>query len=465
MTDSLDPEEALEVESSALDSTPTSPPARPQESAPPTSVLRSVVTPSPPSFSADTSAAPSRTPRRRLLIVASLFALLAALLSALLLIPPENRTATLALLGGPTLTPMRILEPGDDLFLWEHSVPWGSLFIDGQPGPDVHSAPLHADTSGATIGAPFHLSRGRHTLQYRAPPFPTLTCIVSVPATFADTCPLDPSNDVSSLIPAAPTTRLLDLQASVDYLPPTQFQALVDATQAALTTLAASYGSGMIAVGDHYRDLSWEIRQATAPLMVEPQYRLTTPINGDPDCYSVCGNTDLVATDPSTDWIIHALVALNWRYTTADGQAPIPAGPATAYEMRRDTLLSLVTQWRDGRWQPPTPVIGTPRVDPIICGVGDHYREALQAAPGQSTVNQQFQWSFASSTAELGCVFAGSQREPSTGKPSGPIVLVLYHAGALVAVNAEAQRVFPTLPIASPHERTLANAVAPSQLG
>ncbi|HEY7022516.1 MAG TPA: hypothetical protein VH349_15470 [Ktedonobacterales bacterium] len=299
MTDSLDPEEALDVEVSALDSTPTSPSARPQESVPPTTALRSVVTPSPPVSSADTSASPSRTPRRRLLIVASLFALLAALLSALLLIPPDNRAATLILFGGPTSTPMRALEPGDDAFLWEYSVPWGQLLIDGHAGPDVRGSSLHADSTGKPVGAPFHLSRGRHILQYHAQPFPALTCVVSVPATFTDTCPLEPSS-ASELPPSIPPpTRLLDLQASVDHLPPSQFQALVDATQAALTAWATSRGSSMIVVGDHFRDLSWEVRQATAPLMVEPQYSLDTPFpGGSPSCNKVCGGSDFVRWSP-----------------------------------------------------------------------------------------------------------------------------------------------------------------------
>jgi hypothetical protein len=44
------------------------------------------------------------------------------------------------------------------------------------------------------------------------------------------------------------------------------------------------------------------------------------------------------------------------------------------------------------------------------------------------------------------------------------MALVLYRAGALIAANAEAHRAFPTLPLASTHERALAQAVAPTNL-
>jgi hypothetical protein len=321
MTDSLDPKEGMDVVISSLDTTPTAPPARARDSAPPFA-LDAAITPSPP-----------RTPKQRLVLALSLVMLFATVLAALFLIPPDNRAATLVLFGGPTSTPMRALEPGDDAFLWEYSVPWGQLLVDGQVGPDVRGSSLHADSTGKPIGAPFHLSRGRHTLQYRAPPFPTLACVVSVPATFTDTCPLDPSS-ASELPPSiAPTTRLLDLQASVEHLPPTAFQALADTTQAALTAWAASHGSGMIAVGDHYRDLTWEVKEATTPLVVEPQYRLDTPFpGGSPSCNQVCGGADFVTMDSSTDWTIHALVALTWRYSTPDGQVVVPQGPSESLQ-------------------------------------------------------------------------------------------------------------------------------------
>jgi hypothetical protein len=68
-------------------------------------------------------------------------------------------------------------------------------------------------------------------------------------------------------------------------------------------------------------------------------------------------------------------------------------------------------------------------------------------------------------TAELGCLYAGSKVDSVSGSPTGPIALVLYRAGALIAVNAQAHQIFPTVPVASDHERLLATAVAPAHLG
>ena len=44
------------------------------------------------------------------------------------------------------------------------------------------------------------------------------------------------------------------------------------------------------------------------------------------------------------------------------------------------------------------------------------------------------------------------------------MALVLYRAGALITINAQARQIFPQLPMASAHERALALAVAPASL-
>jgi hypothetical protein len=139
-------------------------------------------------------------------------------------------------------------------------------------------------------------------------------------------------------------------------------------------------------------------------------------------------------------------------------------GPAIPIGALPITMISLVTRWTDGRWQTPTPALGEHETDPVICPTGAHALAVFQATP-PTTVDQNFQWPYLASTAELGCLLAGSRMDPITGKSTGPIALLLYRGGVLVAANAEAQRAFPTLPVASAHERALANAVAPMQLG
>jgi hypothetical protein len=128
------------------------------------------------------------------------------------------------------------------------------------------------------------------------------------------------------------------------------------------------------------------------------------------------------------------------------------------------TIVFLVTRWQEGTWQPPTPVVEARQTDPVICPTAQHALGYL-VTTAPNDVNGRWQERFVASTAELGCLLAGSVTDPGTETPTGPIAWILYRAGALVAANAEAHRAFPTLPLASAHERALAQAVAPTSLG
>jgi hypothetical protein len=410
----------------------------------------------------------ARRPRtQRLLRAGAAITLLAALISAILLLPTGNRDAFLGLITPPTPFPTATPQPGNDAFLWEHTVPWGQLFIDGKPGPDVSGSAVR-QSDELPEGAPFHLARGHHTIEYRAAPFPTLKCVLTVPVARGDTCPLERTGDFSFLTPTAPATRLLDLQATVDRLPKAQADALVAAAQAELTSLAASLPVGSLDAGDHYLNSAGQLAQATTTLRIEPQFHLDSSVrefNGLP-CAPLCSVGSIFPYyNPDGGWPVQALVALTWRYTTVAGQVVQADGLAIPTGALPTTLISLSTRWTGGEWQTPTPIFDAPETDPVICPTGAHALDVFQATPAPATVDQKLQWPYIASTAELGCLFAGSETDQDTGKPTGPIALVLYRAGALVAANAAAQHDFPTLPHASAHERALANAVAPTQLG
>ncbi len=128
--------------------------------------------------------------------------------------------------------------------------PGGACSSTGKPGPALVGAGLSDDPVPQTH-APFRLSRGRHTLEYDAALFPTLRCIVSVPYSPDDTCPLGTEG-----VPAGPDrlARLLDLQATTNRLSTHERQALVATTQERLTALAAGLPLGSLTAGDHYRD-------------------------------------------------------------------------------------------------------------------------------------------------------------------------------------------------------------------
>jgi hypothetical protein len=409
-----------------------------------------------------------RRPRtQRLVRAGSAVTLLTALIAAVLLIPTSNREALLHALGSPMASPTSAPRPGDDAFLWEHSVPWGQLLIDGKLGPDVSNSAVRLSAEGGYVGAAFHLPRGRHTLAYRASLFPPLTCVLTIPAARGDTCPLDLSVGYAYLTPGAPATRILDLQATIDRLPKAQARALAMAVQAALTEMAASLSTGTVAVGDHYVDSAGQVTQALTPLQIEPQLQLdaSVTVSNGATCTTLCTGRLFPIYTASEGWPVQTPVALRWRYTTAGGQVIQDTGPASVDGSPPFVLLTLLTRWQGNAWQTPTvEADDAPGIDPVICSTGTHALDELRMTPGRTTVDQTFQIPFAAQTKELGCLYAGSTLDPVTSKSTGPTALVLYRAGALIAVNDEARRAFPTLPVASAHERALAQAVAPSSL-
>jgi hypothetical protein len=241
----------------------------------------------------------------------------------------------------------------------------------------------------------------------------------------------------------------------------------VASAQAALTSRTASLPAGTLLQGDHYLDSAGQLTQATTTLLIELQVQLESSVEdfGGLPCVTLCTTGGLFPGDnPAEDWPVQAAVALSWRYTTTAGLLKLANGPASLVGTSPITLITLLTRWQDGSWQTPTPVFGARETDEVICSTGGHALEVLRATPAQTTVDQTFQAPYVALTAELGCLLAGSATDPTTGKATGPIVLVLYRAGALVAVNAQAQHDFPTLPLASAHERALAQAVAPTSL-
>src|SRR5262249_34929374 len=121
-----------------------------------------------------------RTRGQRLWRAGIVVIVLTMFLLAALLLPSGNRDAVLSRLMPPTPTTTPVPQPSDDAFLWEHTVPWGQLLIDGKPGPIVSGAPLEQDGQRFPQDVAFYLGRGPHLLEYHADGFPTLRCTVTV---------------------------------------------------------------------------------------------------------------------------------------------------------------------------------------------------------------------------------------------------------------------------------------------
>src|SRR5260370_5380918 len=92
---------------------------------------------------------------------------------------PDSRASLASLLHLPTPTPTAPLAFGADQFSAVNGVPWGVLRSDGKPVALSQSQAVFV----------FSLPRGRHTLEYRAGPFPVLRSVVSVPVSPPHTSP------------------------------------------------------------------------------------------------------------------------------------------------------------------------------------------------------------------------------------------------------------------------------------
>jgi hypothetical protein len=211
-----EPMDDLDLEVSHLVSASTTPTPKATNSDDVTPITTSAALSEPPTRHISLAA---RRPRGQQLVRGgSVIVLLTLLIVAALLVPTSNRDTILRTLTPPTPSPTTVPLPGEGAFLWEHSAPWGRLLIDHKPGPDVSGWAVSRSAEGVWVGAPFRLPRGRHILEYRAAPFATLDCIVTVPVSSSDTCPQERSLDYGYLIPGAPATRLLDLQATLTRL-------------------------------------------------------------------------------------------------------------------------------------------------------------------------------------------------------------------------------------------------------
>ncbi len=409
-------------------------------------------------------------PRERLLRASAILGVLLLALAVLVAVTPGARSAVVGAVLGPTPTATTALLDGNDRFVVEDPVPWGTLLIDGRPGPKVTPGQPATQTSPPQL-ITFGLARGRHQLEYRADPFPVLRCTLSVPAAPRDTCPIDPQV-IDFLVSDGPFTRLLDLRGTVDRLPAAQANALADATQRTLDAAAAE-GQGVLAPGDHYLGADAQVTVAGERLTAEPTYTLSRDLQPAPDahCAILCSDAAPWAQPSADEWLLNAYADISWRYRGADGQVVLADGPPGPPTAQQAGSVQVGVRRVDGSWQvrliPAVPQ-GSPARDPLTCVIGAHYLDVLRASPDQTTISltdHAYLWLGSSSPPELGCVFGGGRTFDDRGNLTGAVALVLYRFGALLAVNVEAHRVFPHIPMVSAHERALAQAAWPPPTG
>lgn len=347
-----------------------------------------------------------------------------------------------AVTATPTATPT--LAAGGDTIVFVDGTPWGVLTIDGRP-----------ITTLPDPWQPMTLSRGHHHLAYVAPPFPALTCTVSVPAASGDTCPLtslsgiytapaNPDAAPGTPLPTYPSgVRYIDLQSAPSHLSTHLFNALVTATQQALNAFTSS---ATIEPGDHYATAAGTVAVATAAFPVTLSFQLVpapqTPQNipCNPFCVGAGGTPSLVSG-------LHLTVypVMRWQYTPP-GSAPISSqqGPSAG------SNVDISVNWSNNAWQvavSPTMPNSAALEDALLL------YPSSAATPGGSygTVGAALASPAAQGSATL--VFGGSIDQAHAG-------IVLYHNGVVLAANAAAHQIFPTMALASPREAALAAQLA-----
>jgi hypothetical protein len=335
--------------------------------------------------------------------------------------------------------PTPTLPPGADIILLAHTVPWGELHLER---PDLHPVFL-----GYRERYPaYRLSPGRHTLFYVAAPFSPMQCTLSVPRRSDDDCKLATSRN-GLVNDTGASTRLIDAGASVKRLDPGARREL----QTLLET-GIAYPSLTIEPGTHYLDPKGLVAVARERLTVTmsmgataPTGRVVSDDDGQP-CGEVC---NLDGVQDHLAWKLVIWAAPRWSYVSTSGNAFTAYGDGAPAE--NPDIASVF--WRDGKW-----TLDTQNGLGVTCGF--HILTVLTSRRAAGTDLQDFaQYGGNNSTLfnpTNGCVFEFHAQEDSRDAPRPE---VLYRLGVLLATNADAQRIFPDLPVASAAERDIAQAI------
>ncbi|MGZ3673717.1 MAG: hypothetical protein ACXVCO_05360 [Ktedonobacterales bacterium] len=423
----------------------------------------------------DAALRPHGWPARRLLGMVLVGVLVLVTVSGVIVTVNPRVPAALGEMLHGTPTPTATIEPGGNIAYYENGVPWGKLTLDGR------SMPIDGTLKSVFLG------RGRHTLLYRADPFPSLHCTISTPAAASDTCPLDTT--FTNRLPHAIGNRAVDLGSTIERLPAAQRDALI-----ALVRSQVEYTSPVTTVrpGEHYVGVDGGktallgistqppthhlraslpdsggtnalLETATQPLNATIQIRVvnsaTAAGNGTAgvptyDCGFVCMSG--FSTDTSNTFAVSVHVKMGYHYTTQDGTVVLDYAPLRETQQTAWTpneFLSLDIGW-NGAWQVTRPPHDN-TTPPCQYGGNDLF-------PSAGAYSYKETGTRPASNPTDGCLLVVRQYgEPTSGAPNlGPPILFLHRFGVLLAVGDAAHQLLPDVTIASQRETGEANAIA-----
>lgn len=383
----------------------------------------------------------------------------------------------------PTPTPLPMITPGSDLFYVQGNPTWGQLFIDEH---------VIAHLPRISIDQPLRLLRGRHVLLWRAEPFLSLSCTVSVPARYAtDTCSYNESVQLDSGLSA----WIITFSVSLASLPAEQHAALVRAVQAALD---AQQTSDTVQPGELYalspndpecRPAPGEpLCYATArqPLKATLSFQLDandasdeTCIDPEPSCTFSHQNCHLFcsgfesSSSAVPEWDVLAPVRSLWKFATLDGRvlarniSDILGDYATG-QVIGESLVPLGITWDSLGWHVSVSYDASAQnsgfFDPVCAAAQDEVQSFEPPAVAGEPV--YLQWQFVPGPVPAaGCVALGTPKENAFTTATSTIshselAYCLHRFGVNLAANEVAQRYWPYLPVADAGEQRLAQQLA-----
>ncbi len=411
--------------------------------------------------------APRLTVRQRAIRAMTLAGTVVLAVALLCALVPDLRLSVQRALTGPIPVPTSMLAPGEDALWFTPLAPGETLTLDGHA---LSNPPLPGDSH------PLQVSRGTHRLAWNAAPFQPQHCVLSVPRSPDDTCPITPALEPNTL----PNGRILDDSESLATLADPLRISLSAAIAAALSP---TY-SAEVAPGEYYRSLA---DNAFSPIVIPTRQPLRASLRivqlsgwTEPcasvsiapcraqgqDCEQLCTLPAPTARLSSAAWYVGLTAAPLWTYATADGHVIERGAPDTAFSFG---LLVLRVTWDGANWG-VTPVLGAmpglPAAQDITCAALANDLDAWVAFdvmhPYVNVRNGVRYVSDGNPTDGcVGVVTATSFGSVATPTPViGTSPLLLHRFGVLLAANAAAHALWPGLPLADAAEMALAARIA-----
>ena len=362
-------------------------------------------------------------------------------------------------------TPSIAQESGRDTFFYLQTIPaWGKWYLDGK---QLLRVPVFSDEQ------PLRIASGKHTISWRAEPFPVASCTLLVPP--------DPNQQTchtrrlgENAFATSSNVISLPVAPSLAQLPQSQRQALIQATRNYLDTFQSSE---TVQPGEMYRyNTNHAPRRALQRMQAKLHFQLETDTSAPatctgpqlgPACTNAANGSDcrLFCTlawserdtpDRPFSWDVGVVTRPSWDYI-APGQKTDLA--ASKKENQGDEQFTTVhITWIHNTWHVSShPQGDSPFDDPNCIAVVGKIPNMLpfgQSAGGSSdgigggNEGRQVIRNFSSGTNRaLGCLVTARIDEIASTGPTVSHAYFLWRFNVLLAVNDEAHQLWKDLPM------------------